>query len=195
MPRAERESQMMAVAEEVFSERGYVDASMDEIAERVGVSKPMLYEYFGSKEGLLVACVRQASAELHRATSEAAAAADTPENKLRNGLLAYFEFIRRHNETFLVLSSQAAALAPSAHRELEAARRQQTDLITMGLAECGPRPAPVELTAMAEIIVGGCERLALYCHQNPEIGPEQAAEMVMTLTWYGLRPAAPGGSD
>jgi AcrR family transcriptional regulator len=46
MPRAERERQMIEVAERVFTERGYASASMDEIAELVGVSKPMLYEYF-----------------------------------------------------------------------------------------------------------------------------------------------------
>ena len=186
MPRAERETQMMAVAEEVFSERGYVAASMDEIAERVGVSKPMLYEYFGSKEGLLVACVRQARAELLKVTSEAVAGAETPENMLRNGLIAYFEFIRRHNQTWLVLSSQAAALAPSACEELEAARRQQTALISESMSKYGPQPAPFDLTAVGEIIVGGCERLALYCQQNPDVTPELAAELVMQLTWFGI---------
>ncbi|MGH3746792.1 MAG: helix-turn-helix domain-containing protein, partial [Micromonosporaceae bacterium] len=57
MPRADRERQMLAVAEQVFAERGYRDASMDEIAGRVGVTKPMLYAYFGSKEGLLLATI------------------------------------------------------------------------------------------------------------------------------------------
>ena len=64
MSRAAREQQMLDVAEEVFGERGYQATSMDEIAERCGVSKPMLYEYFGSKDGLLVACVSRSKAEL-----------------------------------------------------------------------------------------------------------------------------------
>ena len=53
MPRADRERQMLAVAERVFAERGFRSASMDEIAELVGVTKPMLYAYFGSKDGLV----------------------------------------------------------------------------------------------------------------------------------------------
>jgi AcrR family transcriptional regulator len=47
---AERKQQILSVAEQVFAERGYHAASMDDIAEMVGVSKPMLYEYFGSKK-------------------------------------------------------------------------------------------------------------------------------------------------
>src|SRR6266545_370487 len=64
MSRADRERQMLAVAEQVFAERGYRAASMDDIAERVGVSKPMLYEYFGSKDGLMRATIAHNRAAL-----------------------------------------------------------------------------------------------------------------------------------
>jgi AcrR family transcriptional regulator len=195
MPRAQREHQMMEVAEEVFSERGYVAASMDEIAERVGVSKPMLYEYFGSKEGLLVACIRQARAELLRVTSQAVAGADAPEEMLRRGLVAYFQFIRVHNRTWTLLSGQAAVLAPSAIEELEATRQQQTDLITTTMRLYGPQPAPIDLAATAEIIVGGCERLALWCQRNPEVTADQAAELVMQLMWFGIGRLIPNAAS
>src|SRR2546421_9619340 len=98
---------MIGVAEEMFAERGFRAASMDEIAERVGVSKPMLYEYFGSKEGLLVACIRQARAELLQVTSQAALRASSPEQMLRQGLIAYFRFIREHNRSWALLRTEA----------------------------------------------------------------------------------------
>jgi AcrR family transcriptional regulator len=186
MPRAERERQMMAVGEEVFADRGYVAASMDEIAERVGVSKPMLYEYFGSKEGLLVACIRQARAELLRVTAHAAAAAATPEDMLRDGLIAYFRFITQHNRSWALLRTEAAVVGPSAAAEVEAVRQQQTDLISAAMSAHAPDPAPLNLTAAAEVIVGGCERLALWCDANPGTTPEQAADLVMQLTWFGI---------
>src|ERR1035437_876579 len=59
MPRPQRERQMLEVAGKAFAARGFHAVSMDEIAERAGISKPMLYHYFGSKEGLYVAYVRQ----------------------------------------------------------------------------------------------------------------------------------------
>jgi len=177
---------MMSVAEQVFAERGYVAASMDEIAERVGVSKPMLYEYFGSKEGLLVACIRQARAELLRVTSEAALRAGTPEEMLRSGLVAYFEFIKARRQSWAVLCTEAAVVGPSATEEIEAARQQQTDLISRTMALYAPTPSPVDLAPVAEVIVGGCERLALWCEQNQETSPDQAAELVMRLIWFGM---------
>lgn len=182
---------MMVVAEEVFGERGYVAASMDEIAERVGVSKPMLYEYFGSKEGLLVACIRQARAELLEATSAAVTGADHPEQMLRAGLVAYFQFIKAHSRTWTLLTSQAAVLGPSATEEIEAARQQQTDLIITTMSAYGPRPSPIDLAAAAEIIVGGCERLALWCERNPRVSPQDAAELVMQLVWSGIAQFVP----
>src|ERR1700753_332824 len=118
MPRADRERQMMSVAEQGCAERGYVAASMDEIAEQVGVSKPMLYEYFGSKEGLLVACIRQARAELLQVTARAAVAAATPEQMLRDGLVAYFRFITEPRQSWALLRSEAAVVGPSAAEEI-----------------------------------------------------------------------------
>src|SRR5687767_14290304 len=64
VPRVERQQQMLDVAARVFAERGYHAASMDEIAAEVGVSKPMLYAYFDSKEGLYLACIDRAGQDL-----------------------------------------------------------------------------------------------------------------------------------
>jgi len=186
MPRADRERQMVAVAGEEFAARGYTAASMDEIAERVGVSKPMLYEYFGSKEGLLVACIRNARAELLRVTSAAALRETTPEEMLRCGLVAYFEFVRSQGKAWALLRTEAAVASPSAAEEIEAGRAQQTDLISSTMAIYAPGLPPDNLQATAEIIVGGCERLAHWCDHHPEVTSEQAAELVMRLTWTGF---------
>ena len=57
VPRPVRERQLLELAEELFAERGYAGASMDELARRAGVTKPVVYELFGSKDGLFGACV------------------------------------------------------------------------------------------------------------------------------------------
>ena len=64
MPRAEREQRMLDAAGRAFARDGYHDSSMDEIARVAGISKPMLYNYFGSKEGLYVAYVRRSGRTL-----------------------------------------------------------------------------------------------------------------------------------
>ena len=69
---------MVAAAERLFSERGYHGVSMDEIAAASGISKPMLYDYFGSKEGLLLACVERARGRLFEEIAAAVRGAGTP---------------------------------------------------------------------------------------------------------------------
>src|SRR5688500_12358608 len=59
VPRAEREEQMLAAATQLFAERGYANVPMDAIATQTGITKPLLYSYFGSKEGLYAACIRR----------------------------------------------------------------------------------------------------------------------------------------
>jgi AcrR family transcriptional regulator len=64
VPRAEREEQIVAVAVDEFAARGYAGASMVEIAEKAGISKPLIYQYFGSKDGLYLACLHKVAGDL-----------------------------------------------------------------------------------------------------------------------------------
>ncbi|WP_028662236.1 TetR/AcrR family transcriptional regulator [Saccharomonospora iraqiensis] len=186
VPRAERERQMVEVAEQVFAELGYAAASMDEIAERVGVSKPMLYEYFHSKEGLLLACIQSARGELREVTERAVVGATTAEDALRRGLSAFFGFVRRRRQAWSLLRNEMALAGTSAADELEATRRQQTDLIAGVLGGYLAVSDPSRAQASAEFVVGGCERLAIWCEQDDEITPEVATDYAMDLLWGGV---------
>ena len=64
VPRADREQQILDAAVAEFGRRGYAHASMAGIARRAGISKPLVYEYFGSKEGLYLACLSRAGTHL-----------------------------------------------------------------------------------------------------------------------------------
>ncbi|WP_026421336.1 TetR/AcrR family transcriptional regulator [Actinokineospora inagensis] len=190
MPRAERERQMLAVAEEIFAERGYQAAAMDEIAERCGVSKPMLYEYFGSKEGLLVACIRQARGQLAAATAAAVVGATDPEDALRRGLVAFFRFTDAHRRAWsLVLRNEAAVAGPAAAAEVEAVRQEQVEIDIALFAAFLPDAPRVELEAAAQVVVGACERLSLWYvgrDGDDAVSPEQAADHLMRVIWTGL---------
>src|SRR5437588_7813778 len=82
MPRPERERQMLQVAGRSFAARGFHAVSMDEIAEQAGISKPMLYHYFGSKEGLYTAYVRQQGNALLEGMRNATEASAPPAQRL-----------------------------------------------------------------------------------------------------------------
>lgn len=181
MPRAERERQIIEVAEEVFASDGYQAAAMDDIAQRVGLSKPMLYEYFGSKEGLLLACLERAKRELLASTTRAAQNADSPQGLLYDCLLAFFRFSDEHAQAWALLRHEPAVPSTSVGSELEAIRRQQTMFTAELLREARPDLESARLEAFAESIIGACERLALWRDRTPGTTPECATEHLMAL--------------
>jgi AcrR family transcriptional regulator len=188
MARAERERQMLDVAEQVFGERGYRATSMDEIAERCGVSKPMLYEYFGSKDGLLLACVARSQAELHEVTQKAIAGATSARDVLWRGMVAYFSFIDSHSRSFAMLTKEPLAGRPDTADAIEAVRRQQSALIS-GVLTGFAADAPADVVeAYTEIIIGASERLALWRTRRPGTSAEQAARYMTDFCWTGLSP-------
>jgi AcrR family transcriptional regulator len=183
--RAERERQILDAALAVFGDRGYQNTSMDQVAERVGVTKPVLYTHFGSKHGLLLACIARARAELLEVTSTAAASASTPEEMLRRGTLAFFDYLESQAPAWTVLYSESAVAGDA----LEEIRAQQTDFIAALLAAQAPDAGPQRLTGWAQVIVGACERLAVW-RTRAGITSEQATGYVMDLVWTGLSGAA-----
>lgn len=186
MPRAERERQMIDVAQQVFAQRGYARTSMDDIAERVGVSKPMIYEYFSSKEGLMVATLRDARTQLREATENAVAGARSAKDALERGLRAYFRFIDERKDAFAVLRHEQGLLGTTASDEVEAIRRQQTEFNMMLVRWYAPDEPTDVVEAAAEILVGACERMAAWCGRHPEATPERATELTLQVFWGGL---------
>jgi AcrR family transcriptional regulator len=196
MPRADRERQMMTIAEAVFSERGYAATSMDEIADRVGVSKPMIYEYFGSKEGLLVACIRQVRTELREVTAQAVVGARSPEEALRNGLVSFFRFTDDHRRSWeLLLRTETAVVGPAAVAEMETARQEQIQLHIALFSAYLPDADQRSLEAAAEILVGACERLSVWYVRHDDVTPGEAAEHIMRMTWFGLQSEVEHSND
>lgn len=185
--RAERERQILDAAVAVFSERGFQNASMEVVAERVGVTKPVLYTHFGSKDGLLLACIARARAELLEVTTAAAAAAEGPEDMLRQGTKAFFDYLERHEPAWTLLYSESTV----AGEALEGIRAQQTDFIAALLAAQAPGTDPQRLAGWAQVIVGACERLAIWRGQARIVTSEQATEYLMDLAWTGLAAARP----
>lgn len=184
--RVEREQQILDAAVEVFTERGFQNASMDAVAERVGVTKPVLYTHFGSKDGLLLACIARARAELLEATTAAVAAADGAEDMMRSGIRAFFDYIDSQGPAWMIGYSEPMVAGAA----LEGVRAQQTDFLATLLVARKPDAEPEQLAAWAQIIVGACERLAIW-RSTRDIPAEVATEYVMDLAWRGLGPDTP----
>lgn len=195
MPRAQREEQILRIAEEVFAERGFQATTMEDIAERVGVTKPLIYEYFGSKEGLLSACITSARTQLRVATEAAwqGVGADAPLDVIfRAGVGAFFAFIDEHATAF-VLIQQEGAVASQASPLIESIREQQS-AATMATFREAPALTAVPdevLEGYVEVVIGACERVAVWRTRRPEVSADDATEIVVSSVWRGLSSLLP----
>lgn len=92
----DRRSELLALGAEVFGQRPYDEVRIDEIAERAGVSRALMYHYFPDKRAFFAAVVRAESERLFDATSTPAAEDQTLFDRLRTGVLAYIRYDEEH---------------------------------------------------------------------------------------------------
>ncbi len=196
LPRAERERQMLATAHALFAERGYADVTMDEVAAAVGVTKPLLYTYFGNKDRLYLACMRPAGDALMRAVVEAVGATATPTEALRAGMQAFFALHRRRPRAPGACSStrRCPAGGEVARGVLEYRERLE-GLVTAALldqipAGRGSRRARAEVAALSAALLGAAEALGRWWLRTGAIGADEAAELLIATVEPGLRERA-----
>src|SRR3954449_4822382 len=103
VPRAQREEQIRAEAIGEFAARGYAGASMVDIARRAGISKPLIYQYFGSKDGLYLACLHAVSGGLLQRLEEAELEVDDSVASRIYPLRAIFEALEPQRDAWRML--------------------------------------------------------------------------------------------
>jgi AcrR family transcriptional regulator len=194
----QRRWQLLTAAETVFAEQGYGSTSFDDIAERAGVTRPLLYRYFRSTEEMYLACHRAAREELQQRLSDATAG--TPKDaqlQLRTGLAAYFRFVAERPARFRLLYGPGTAGGPLAEQTAEM-RFGTADQIAEIFVATGPRVRRADAVAHAHIVSGGAEQLAKWWQHHPETSLDAVVELAMTVVWSGLNALTaprPGGLD
>jgi AcrR family transcriptional regulator len=190
VPRAVREEQLLEEAEKVFAMQGYQGTSIEDIARAAGITRPVVYDHFGSKENIYLACVRRARAELERLFDEAATKSDDPRDRLWSGINAYLEFVERHGRAWDVLFGQGGAVTGAAGEELLRQRFATVDRIAQLFksfaAGVTSRVDETAIQAFAHALSGSGEQLAKWWRQNPHLTREQVAGYHMAFAWIGL---------
>ena len=132
VPRAVREPQMLDAATEVFSERGFHAASMDDIAARVEVTKPMLYAYFGSKEGLYRATIERAGDHIIKVV-EALMSEPDARKRLCTGTDALLDFVFSQRAAWSVIYNEG--MGPDGLVDITGIRDKVSSFIARTFAE------------------------------------------------------------
>ncbi len=187
MPRKERRAQLLAAAQAVFVERGYHAAAMDEIAERAGVSKPVLYQHFPGKLELYLAILDGLNDDL--VSTVTGAVAEVSENKLRvaAAIDAYFEFVERAGAAFKLVFESDLTHDPLVRDRVEAAGLALSTAIADIISEdTDLARAKAELLGVALSTMAHTSARAWLASGHP-LPRAEAAELIAQLAWRGIR--------
>ena len=185
LPKDERVEQLLDIAQAVFADRGFDGTSIEQIARAAGVSRPVVYEHFGSKDGIYLACLRRARTQLDQALTSAVAGVDHIEERLAAGVAACFRFIEQDPSRWAVLFNGVAVSGTVA---AEATRLRIATVTTIADMIHAARPdAPRrEVEAYANALSGAGEQLERWWRLNPDITRDEIAGYLHRFAWHGL---------
>lgn len=185
LPREQRRQQVVAAALDVFSAVGYHAASMDDIADRAGVSKPVLYQHFASKLDLYLAILDQGITDLIAAARTALSSTTDNATRVRNMVNAYFDFVEDPGGAFRLVFESDLSNEPAVRERARAAEAELARLSAEVIA-ADTGLAANEALLIATGTLGTVQFAALRCLRDEHITREQAADLVASLAWRGI---------
>src|SRR6185312_10259680 len=185
LPRHERRRQLLDAALEVFVSQGYHAAAMDDIAERAGVSKPVLYQHFPGKLELYLALLDESVGTLVETVRNALRSTTDPKQRVAATFSAYFEYVGEGSAYRLVFESDLGN-DPAVRERLEEVQRQCAEMVSRALREdAGLSDDEAHLLSVG--LVGMAQVTARYWLSTRDHIPREAAEqLVARLGWRGI---------
>jgi len=186
LPRQARRKQLLVAAQQVFVAHGYHAAAMDDIADRAGVSKPVLYQHFPSKLELYLALLDQHADDL--TAKVRLALASTTDNRLRvaASVSAYFDFVDNDGEAFRLVFESDLRNDPVVRERVERMTQECVEAIAVTIAhDTGYGAQDSQLLAIG--LAGMAEVGARWWLSSAGSVPkERAVELLVGLSWRGI---------
>ena len=186
LPASARRAQLIDVGRIVFAKRGFEAASIEEIADRAKVSRPIIYEHFGGKEGLYAVVVdREMEYVVRRITD--AISSGTPRQRLENAVLAFLTYVKDHPDGFAILTQDrpVASAGTGMSSLLNDLAERVGGVFSEAFKAAGydPRAAPI----YAHALVGMVTFVGQWWRDTRKPNIEEVASHIGALAWMGLR--------
>ncbi|MFA5891616.1 MAG: TetR/AcrR family transcriptional regulator [Actinomycetota bacterium] len=180
-----RRAQLLAVAREVFGEDGYHGAGMEKIAQRAGVTKPVLYQHFVGKKELYCALLDSDMARLLVQVSDAIAGA-AGHVRIQRGLAAYFKFIEDNVDSFRLLFRETMGADPDFREAIDHFHDAAAGAIGAIIVEETGKPLE-ESELLARSVMGMAEAASTWwIDRKQQVGRDELVKDLTELAWRGL---------
>jgi len=186
LPRSARRRQLLGAAQEVFVAQGYHAAAMDDIADRAGVSKPVLYQHFPGKLELYLALLDEHAQGMVAAVREALASTTDNKQRVAATIAAYFRFVDEDGGAFRLVFESDLTNQPEVRERVEGTTLACAELIgdvirdDAGLPREEARLLAVGLVGMAQVAA------RFWLSEEGSIPREAAARLMASLSWRGI---------
>jgi AcrR family transcriptional regulator len=186
LPRSARRKQLLAAAQQVFVAQGYHAAAMDDIAERAGVSKPVLYQHFPGKLELYLALLDTHCDDIVDRVRAAMAATSDNKERVRGAIQAYFDFVDHESEAFRLVFESDLRNDPAVRERVERVERGCIAAITDTIMSDTNVPRKfAELLAAG--LVGAAEAAArFWLASGRQVDKAEAEALLAALSWRGI---------
>jgi AcrR family transcriptional regulator len=194
---AARREVIELAAMDVFAERGYHGAAMDEIARRSGVTPPVVYDHFESKPALHRRLLMRTRDDLLAMWRENLSGAGTLEQQIAQAFDAWSRYVQAHPYAPRMFFRETTGIPEvrAMHDEIAADANDALAEILRGLPGSGHLQAPgapLPLAMAAEVIRGGLTELAIWWSGHPEVSREQIVATAMNTVWIGFERVSGG---
>ena len=186
MTSAERREQLIDTARALFASRGFEGTSVEEIAASAMVSKPVVYEHFGGKEGLYAVVVDREVQVLHAAIRAALTKPDSsPRRLIELGALALLDYIDTEPDGFRILARDSPLGGSGGFASiLNDITARVEDLLGFHFSRHGYDPATAGIYAQA--LVGLVSMAGQQWMEEREPSKEIVAAHLVNLAWFGM---------
>ena len=185
LPAPARREQILDVSVQVFARNGFHSTSMNDVADAAGVTKPVLYQHFDSKQDLYLALLEEAGLRLRNAVAKGVASASNGKEMTELGFKAYFRWVADDHDAFLLLFGSRA------NRDEEstvAIRRITAEAAAAIVPLIAADIAPEHQRTLAHGLVGLAEGVTRHLVERGDtFDPEVLGQQVADLAWAGLR--------
>jgi AcrR family transcriptional regulator len=183
--------QALVVGHGLFAKRGYAAVTMDEVAAALGVTKPLLYNYFGNKEQFYIACMRRSGDALVKTILETVGDASSPTDALNEGLRAFFAFLDADRAAWAVLFDETLPHSGELADRVAKYRGRLIELVSGSLLAQLPAKrraaARIEVEALSTALLGAAEAMARWWLRTEATTAQEAAELLIATVEPGLR--------
>ncbi|WP_010534306.1 TetR/AcrR family transcriptional regulator [Brachybacterium squillarum] len=183
----ERREQLVTIGRTLFAEKGYDATSVEEIASRAGVSKPIVYEHFGGKEGLYAVVVdREVSTLLASLESSLRDQRAHPRVLMERAAMAFLSYIDEHEDGFriLVRDSPVSQTGGTFSSLLTDVARRVEEILAAQLRQ--HRYPTTDAPMYAQMLVGMVSYTGQWWLETRQPSKEEVAAGMVNLSWFGL---------